>query len=525
MKILLLQTPVWGVYEPPFALSLLSAILKKEGEDVTAIDLNLELFDSRTAKYNSSWAIEQSFLWSDPEFVAGFFKENSEEINKHIQRILEIKPDLIGFTLNLASKLSALKYASLIKEQLPDVKIIFGGHIFFREEEGEVERILKSGLVDFIVTGEGDQAFPELVKTIKESGDFDKCLGIIYNKSGEYVRTPPRPYLKDLDSLPFLDFSQLPLDKYQRPHWLGNHLTIQMSRGCPWKCVFCGATTYWKGFRTMSGQRMYDEIAFHIKNFPDIEHIEFMDLLLNGNMRALEEFADAMIANPPKEGLRWHANAIIRPEMTPEILQKLKKSGCLRLTYGIESGSQRVLDLMKKNYRIPDADKVLKATYEAGILIKANFMFGFPGETEEDFKMTLEFLERNAKYISVAYPSFSFCVPESNSYLGENTEEFGILENSADNLYWRSMDGKNTYPERMRRWEEFSNFARGLGVDIGIGLNTSLEQHRWFNLGYYYKSIEKNEDALESFRKYLNFDPENKTILKEVRLLENSIEK
>jgi len=525
MKTLLLQTPVWGVYEPPFALSLLSAILRKEGEDITAIDLNLELFDSRTSKYSNSWAIEQSFLWSDPEFTDEFFKENADEINKHIRRISELKPDVIGFTLNLAAKLSALKYAELIKKELPETKIIFGGHLFIREEEEEINRLLRSGLVDFIVTGEGDITFPELLKCIKKGSGFEECEGIIYRKSGEYRRTPPRPLLKDLDSIPFLDFSELPLDKYQRPHWLGNHLTIQMSRGCPWKCVFCGATTYWKGFRFMSGRRMYDEISFHIKNYPDIEHIEFMDLLINGSMKSLEEFAELMIASPPKKGLRWHANAVIRPEMTPQILRKLKKAGCLRLTYGLESGSQRVLDLMKKNYLVSDADKVLRATHEAGILVKANFMFGFPGESEGDFKKTLEMLKRNAEYIAVAYPSFSFCVPESNSYLGEHTGEFGILENSADNLYWRSADGKNTYPERMRRWEEFSNYARDLGVDIGIGLNTSLEQHRWFNLGYYYKSIGKPADALGSFQKYLSFDPDNKAILKEVALLESTGER
>lgn len=522
MKTLLIQTPIWGIYEPPFALSLLSAILRREGMSVNALDLNLRLYDSRTSKYSNAWAIEQSFLWSDSEYIDAFFEDNFEEVYEHIDEIVLKNPDVIGFTLNSAAKLSALKYADLIKKRLPEVKIIFGGHLFVREEEGEIRRLLESGLVDFIVLGEGDITFPELVRCIETGCGLESCKGIIYRDGKEFKRTPQRPLLKDLNSLPFLDFSELPLEKYQRPHWLGNHLTLQGSRGCPWKCVFCGATTYWKGFRFMSGRRIYEEVRYHIENHTDIEHIEFMDLLFNGSMKALEEFCNLMISSPPKENLLWHANAVIRPEMTPEIFRKMKEAGCLRLTYGLESGSQRVLDLMRKNYRISDADKVLKATHDAGILIKANFMFGFPGETEEDFQDTLKFLERNAEYITVAYPSFSFCVPESNSYLGEHAEEFGILENSADNLYWRSSDGSNTYPERMRRWEEFSNFAREKGVDIGIGVNTSLEQHRWFNLGYYYKSIGEPEESLTCFNKYLDFDPENRAILDEVEILRSS---
>jgi radical SAM superfamily enzyme YgiQ (UPF0313 family) len=520
IRVSIIQTPLWGIYEPPFALSILSSCLKAAGNDVYVFDMNIDLYNSRRKKYANAWAMEQSVLWSREQFVTNYFKDNKKIIQKYIKKILSTESKIISFSVNTASKISSLKIAQMIKKKDKEVKIIFGGHVFMILDDKEIEAIFNSSVVDFIVYGEGEVAFPELIKFIENVSDLSNCKGIFYkNENNNVIKTEERFLIKNLDMLPFMDFKDLPLEKYENPEWLGKHLTMQASRGCPWKCVFCGATTYWKGYRFMNGKRLYEEIKYHIERHPEIENVEFMDLIFNGCMKSLEEFCGLMIENPPKKGLGWHANTVIRPEMTPDMLNKMKKAGCFQLTYGIESGSQRVLGLMKKRYRISDAHEVLKATYEAGILIKANFMFGFPGETEKDFQNTLVFLKKNAKYITAAYPSFSFCAVETNSYLGEHMEEFGIIPNPSNNLYWESKDGINTYPERMRRWEVFSNYARSLGVDIAIGLDTSPEQHRWINLGYYYKSKKDYKEAAKCFNKYLSFDPDNRAVLEEIKKL------
>ncbi|MBN2407397.1 MAG: radical SAM protein [Elusimicrobia bacterium] len=516
-RIALLQAPVWGVYDPPFSLSLLSGCLKAGGCDVRSFDMNIDLYNSRQKKYDNAWAIEQSMLWSNAEFVERFFSDNAKFIDGYIADILGFRPDIIGLSVNSASRAASLKLAGLIRKKRSRAKIVFGGHMFMMTQDEETKSLLDTGSVDVLVCGEGERTFPELVKLLAAGADISVCGGIMYKDSGgRLVSTPGREPVKDLDSLPFMDFADMPLSKYENPGWLGKHLTFQASRGCPWKCAFCGATNYWKKFRCMSGRRIYEEIRFHLRNAPEIEHVEFMDLLFNWDMEALEEFCDMMIADPPGKELRWHANAVIRPQMDASILGKMKKAGCLRLTYGIESGSQKILDLMRKKYKVKDAGMVLKATHEAGILIKANFMFGFPGETEEDFQMTLALLKENAGYIDTAYPSFSFCVVEANSYLGRNMEEFGIVPNPDDNLYWESKDGTNTYPERLRRWEVFSKYAASQGVDIGLGLNTSVDHHKWLNLGYYYRSRNDIGRAAECFERYLALDPDNKAVSDEL---------
>lgn len=519
MRIALIQAPIWGIYDPPLGLSLLSACIKEAGFDAQVFDLNIELYNNRPGKYAHSWAVEQSVLWSHEEFVSGFMSDNERMVSESLNGIVNnYKPDMIGFSVNSASRLASCHFARWIKNTNDQMPIVFGGHFLMTLQDNEMESLFNDSPVDYIVYGEGEKIVVELLQTIKDNRSPSLCPGIFYRDEKKKIhKTAPQIILDDLDSLPFMDLSDTPLGSYQKAPWLGNHLTFQSSRGCPWKCAFCGSTTYWSRFRCMSGKRMYDEIKFHCENNPDVRHIEFMDLLLNADIRELEQFCRHMIERPITADLTWHANAIIRPEMTPEFMQLMKRAGCMRLTFGIESGSQAVLDSMRKKYKIADAVDVLRNTHDAGIEVKTNFMFGFPGETENDFQLTLEFLRKNAANITTVYPSFSFCVIEQNSYLHAHMQEFGIIPNSQDNLYWESVDGKNTYPERLRRWEVFTKHARALGVDVGIGLETSIDMHIAMNLALYHKSKNEYVKAKEYFERYLEHDPHNNAVISELR--------
>jgi radical SAM superfamily enzyme YgiQ (UPF0313 family) len=336
-------------------------------------------------------------------------------------------------------------------------------------------------------------------------------------------KNEPRPPVKDLDSLPFLDLESFPNGKYDPPGHLGKHISLMTSRGCVQNCVFCGPKAYWPGYRTMTGKRIYDEIMYHFARFKEADRIEFLDLLLNGNMRTLEDLCSLLAANPPSPELKWHSNLIIRPEMTRAVFEKMRQAGCERVTFGIESGSQRVLGLMRKRYKITDADIVLKNAYDAGIKVTCNFMFGFPGETEEDFAETLQFLGRNAKYIKTAYPSRTYCTVEPYSYMESHMNDFGMIPSNVHGQYWVSSDGKNTFPERMRRCEEFSRYALSINVDIGCGLQTSIEQDRWMTLGNYHEALGAYADAAECYGKYLALDPQNAEVQEKARAMEAKV--
>jgi len=517
MQVALVQCPVWGVYSPPVALAQMSGYLKSKGHDVRVFDINVDLYNKRTKEYDTVWAIEQSSFWCNPNNVAEFHSFNRELIEESIEKIIAFTPDAAGFSVNVCSFHSTLFFAREIKKKLPSLKTIIGGPPYMVSDDA---KLLEEPAFDFLIRGEGEETFAELLACLSNGKDLNSCKGIAYKRNGKIIINEGRPPIKNLDEMPFLDLSDTPLDVYDPPEYQGRHIALMCSRGCIWNCAFCGSRAYWQGYRCMSGARIHAEIEHHLLKDPKIKHIELLDLLFNGNMRALEDFCDLTIKSPVKGRFKWHANAIIRPEMTEELAKKMKEAGCWQLSIGIESGSQKVLRLMKKNYKIEVADRVLKNIHEVGIRVTCNFMFGFPGETEEDFGKTLEFVKRNAQYIDTAYPSRTYCTIEPFSYLESHLDEFSMLPSPVHGQYWQSKDGTNTYPERMRRCEVFSEYAHSLGVDVGLGLQTSIEMDRCLNLGDYYASIKDYRKAKTYYEKYLELDSGNQVIKNKLTALE-----
>jgi len=519
MKIALVQCPVWGTYDPPLALAQLSAYLKKEGHQVYALDLNIKLYLNRQESYKDMWAWEQCGFWYEPYYVSKFFADNQDTIAQYIKLILENNHKIICFSVSTSSRLTSLELARLIKKENRDVIIVFGGTLFF--EKHWIDSVLNEGAVDIVAHGEGEVTLAELVKLLEENRPLDSCLGVSFKNGNSIVNNPPRPFIQNLDDLPFIDFSDFPLSNYDD----SGHIPFLASRGCIQQCVFCSSRVFWPGYRRMSGKRIFEEIAFHKNKDNELGHVDFLDLMFNGDIKALSTFCDLMINSDLKGHISWVANAIVRPEMTPELLMRMKEAGCKHIIYGIESGSQRVLGLMKKRYKIEDADEVIKATHEAGIVVTANFMFGFPGEEEDDFIKTLDFIKRNAKYLDRVYPSRTFCALEEFSYLYAHLEEFGIKLNPPNHLYWESADEKNTYPERLRRCEEFCNSAVSLGIEVASGVQTSVELDRWFNLAHYYEQKKDVKNALDYYLKYYELESQNKIVTERIISYSTEIEK
>lgn len=519
MKIALIQCPVWGTYDPPLALAQLSACLKKEGYEVYILDLNIELYLNRKENYKDMWAWEQCGFWYDSSYVSKFFVDNQIIINQYVNRILVGNPQVICFSVSTSSQLASLELARLIRKENKDVIIVFGGTLFF--EKHWIESILNDMVVDVVVHGEGEITLCELVRLLEERKSLDSCPGISFKSNNKIFNNPQRSFIKDLDSLPFMDFTDLPLNNYDD----SGHIPFLASRGCVQQCVFCSSRVFWPGYRRMNGQRIFEEIAFHKNRDNELGHIDFLDLMFNGDIKTLSSFCDLVINSDLKGNISWVANVIVRPEMTLELLRKMKEAGCKHLIYGIESGSERVLDLMKKRFKIEDADKVIRSTHEAGIVVTANFMFGFPGEEENDFIKTLDFIKRNAKYLDRVYPSRTFCALEEFSYLHTHPEKFDIKPNPPNHLYWESTDGKNIYPERLKRCEEFCKLTSSLGIEVASGVQTSVELDRWFNLAHYYEYKKDVKNALDYYLKYYELEPKNEIVVEKIINYFNEIEK
>lgn len=513
MNVALIQCPVWGTYDPPLALAQLSSCLKRAGHKVLVSDLNIKLYLNRTDNYRNMWAWEQSLFWYNDENVAQFFEKNKNLIVKYIDEILNANPRVIGFSVNAASKVSSLILAKMIKRTAKDITIVWGGPLFF--EKRFVEDILSEGVVDIVIPGEAEFTLVELINFIDKNKDINDCQGIYFKANGKISNTPDRPQITNLDILPFLDFSDLPLSDYDDYR----HIIFMASRGCVQRCVFCSSRAFWPGYRAMSGRRIFEELKFHKERErglnPHLGHVDFLDLVFNGNMKYLMEFCD--LIREARLDIKWSANMIIRKEMTSVVIEKMKEAGCEHIIFGIESGSQRVLNLMQKYYQIEDAYRIIRELHEAGIKVTGNFMFGFPGETEEDFKETLSFIKRNAGFLDRAYPSRTYCAIEEFSYLSGHLEEFGIKPNPANHLFWESVDGINIYPVRLQRCREFSELASSLSIEVGCGVQTSVQLDEFLNLFQYYEAKRDYENAIHYLLKSFDTDSSNEVVRAKVR--------
>jgi hypothetical protein len=205
-------------------------------------------------------------------------------------------------------------------------------------------------------------------------------------------------------------------------------------------------------------------------------------------------------------------------------MNRLRRSGLRSVIYGVESGSPRVLGLMNKNFAIETAEKVLRDTHEAGILTTGNFMFGFPGEKEEDFAMTLDFLRRNAASLDRAYASATFTSVEEYSYLAERKAEFGIRPSDEHNLYWETVDGTNNYLVRQDRYERFRKLAISLGIDAYKGVEGTMEQDKLNNLSQYYRHKGDHLEAIKNLLGYLELDFYSEPMRKELAAYRKDLE-
>lgn len=195
-----------------------------------------------------------------------------------------------------------------------------------------------------------------------------------------------------------------------------------------------------------------------------IPFINFNDSLINGMPKELDQLCDKIIDG----GIvfHWAGMALIRKEMTRGLLTKMKAAGCIHLAWGLESGCQRVLELMNKRFFDMDvAKRVIKGTYETGINQSISLIAGFPGETEEMFRETLTFLKEYKRYFSKISVQSMMIV--NNSLVHEKHEQYGIdYDNSRNSLQWKSIDGSNNYEMRLERVEQLKSLLKDKIITI-----------------------------------------------------------
>ena len=499
--IVLIQPPGWANQNPPLGLALLKSYLATRGMDAKVKDLNIILYNMRHGVYFDAWnASNGYYTWERESYVKMLFDYYSNEIIDFIYSVLSLKPKMIGLSAHCSSFLSARLLATKFKQFSPETKIVFGGPQV-AAYTNKWEELLRSGIADAVVFGEGEESLAEYLAAAGSSEGLP-IKGVAYKTaSGQIVDGGPRGLIPHLDDIPFADFSGFDLKLYAGKRVLPTYF----SRGCINRCIYCTENKFFPFFRNRTGRRVFEDVMYQLSVNPDTAYFRMHDSVSNGNIAELEEFCDLLIDNNVKITFNLE-NAVIRKEMDTRLYKKLKRAGCNLIGYGLENPSKPLLRSIGKTACLDaDFDKVVSEGARAKLLIGINMMFGLPGENKNDFEGQLEFIRRHrgSKRHMLVNPALNFCYFPEGCAVNSDPSKYKI-DMSMGELYWSSLDGANTFIQRLEKFERFCSLADALGYENLFEVTQSLNKHEM--LGNYYYKLGKYEESLRHLK--ISFEKE-----------------
>jgi len=419
---------------PPLGVNYLATILRKDGHNVTVQDI---LFD----------------------YVSNSCQPSLNFTHRIKKMLKELNPQIVGISFLTPSRMESLQLARLVKKNLPETIVVAGGAhatVMYRQ------LLLNYPEIDFVVIGEGEVTFSELVKAIETKTNLHNVKGIAFqeNKGGDkkIVLTTPRPLNKDLDSIPFPNYGQYL--RFMPSHKLPT-ASIVTARGCTYgKCNFCASSSLWPYCRVRSERNVISEIKTLIKEY-GVENIHIHDDAFTFfPERATQIFKE--IVNKKLE-ITLDFKTIFN-KVTPELLFWYKKAGGRSIFYGLESASESLRNLMGKPKILNEEIKsIVKMTKKQGIKVGLFVMFGYPGENIEDIRKTYKMLEelgpdRVRCMLTKVYPG---------TQLYKKTKEQGLISDE----YWLSEDPNHRYFTYLNR-DEIGEI-KGYDLVFGERFNSS----------------------------------------------------
>ena len=347
--------PAGTFLHPPFpslGLGYLAAVLEKNKYEVDVIDC-------------------QTVRFTHEEF--------KNEISKR-------QPTVVGITSNILTYKSALKIAKIAKEAHPNCLTVIGGpHVSFWDEEA----LQECPQLDVVVRKEGEYTLLELVQRLEAEKDYHNVQGTTCRKNGKIMRNPDRPFIENLDQLPFPARHFWPVECLQK---YGTAIfDVVSSRGCVQWCSFCiEVRTHGRKYRTRTPKNVVDELEF-LHNTYGAKYFAFIDDAFTVDNHRTIEICEEIKKRKLK--IKWACETRV-DRVTKNLLLKMKEAGCADIWFGIESGSQRLLNTMEKGISLEQTIKAFKWAKEAGIKPNPNVIIGVPGETRETARETIKFVEK-----------------------------------------------------------------------------------------------------------------------------------
>lgn len=421
MRVLLINPPnavrvAWNfpitIFQP-LGIAYIAAMLERHGYIVKILDALAE-------------------GWRNERIKDGILKVGLDD--QDIKDALnDFRPDVVGISALFSSQaLQAFNVAKLVKEYDKRIIVLMGGS----HPTSQPEHTLANDNIDYIICGEGELAILKFLERVKDKKDISSVPGLAYRNSGN-IRKNPAEYIKDLNNLPFPARHLLPMQKYfdaakkvKASRSISTYgkrwATIFTSRGCPFKCIFCTISqTMGKNWRSRSPENVFSEIELLVKKYK-IQHLDIEDDNLTLNKERAKAIFDLII----KSGLcfEWSTpNAIRADTVDEELIIKMKQSGCNRTIVAPESGVQRIVDeVIKKKIDLNKVEQVVRWCKKHKLLVESFFVIGFPGETKDDIRNTIEYAKKLkqigsddcAFYIATPfYGTELYHIAESKNYL------------------------------------------------------------------------------------------------------------
>lgn len=356
------------------------------------------------------------------------------------QTLKAFDPDIVGITCQSALVYSTLKVAKDIKGFNPDIRIIVGGvHASIRPQD-----LLSSNDIDIVVHGEGEETFMEVCNSLKANGSLEKIKGISYkDASRKTYRTPARPMALDLDKFPMPALDLLPLERYRISPDMrtGERLgVILTARGCPYNCMFCANKLLTRRtYRARSIKSVIEEIEYYLANHLVNQLMIYDDNFAVNRARTME-LCDEFIRRDYPKKFNWFAQARV-DNLDEELLMKMRQAGCSIISLGLESGNQRLLDLVNKGVTISRIEDTVRLIKKSGIKSRASFILGLPTETREESLNTIKF--------AYSLPIDQIRVALATPFPGTKLWDIAVKEGKIDpdNIDWTRLSLMGGYAE------------------------------------------------------------------------------
>lgn len=405
---------------PPIGPAYLAASLRDAGHEAAIIDAVGAAIDRFTPIDDEGLILRRGL--SDQEIID------------------QIGPaDVIGFSLMFSQDwLSTRELIHKVRERYPDATLVAGGEHFTAEPAAA----MASAPLDYVLVGEGDRSLCDLVEHLTGRRSIDDVGGCWYRLDGEIRVTTGATRIRAIDDLPWPAWDLVPLEAYLAGGHMvsvdrGRSIPINATRGCPFQCTFCSSPSMWTTrYVTRQPALVVEEMKHHMAAY-GVTNFEFVDLTAIVRKSWAMEFTQLLIDEDL--GITWQIPSGTRSEaLDDEVVPRLVRSGCTNLTYAPESGDVATLERIKKKVDLERMERSMRVAVKAGCNVKANFIFGLPGESRRSILRSFRFLARLA-VIGVHDISVAPLKPYPGSELFRQLQAEGRIPEVLDDDYYRQL--------------------------------------------------------------------------------------